>query len=217
MRNMTFLSATALLLAGVATSPAYAQSTPATTPRTDSSLSHAIRTPPQNTRGSSRRQQIFSEAYSAASHGPYFVDLDSGVTYRVFVDQSGASVDQSGRASDTSMAGLAITPRVASLPPIRFSPTMFSGNNGAAFEAPATTGYKVETFYNGREAIIVRIYREAVDVYSAGCVADPTAAGCRAATDSTTRPKSGVSPAVLIMVGFLPLLFAGMMRNGKSF
>jgi len=213
---MTLQSATALFVVCVAAGPVSAQ-TPATTPRTDSSLSHAIHAPPQNTRGSSRRQQIFSEAYSASAHGPYFVDLDSGVTYRVFVDQAGASVDQTGRTSDTTMAGLAITPRVASFPPIRFSPTMFSGNNGAAFEAPATTGYKVETFYNGREAIIVRIYREAVDVYSAGCVADPTAAGCRAATDVTTRPKSGVSPAVLIMVGFLPLLFAGMMRNGKSF
>lgn len=172
---------------------------------------------PQNTRGSTRRQQIFSEAYSASAHGPYYVNLDSGVTYRVFVDQSGGQVDQSGRSSDTSSANLTITPRISSLPPIRFSSTMFAGNNGAAFEAPATTGYRVETFYNGREAIIVRIYREAVDVYSAGCVADPTAAGCRAATDVSTRPHTGVSPAVLIMVGFLPLLFMGMLRNGRSF
>ena len=204
-----------LVLSASLAGPARAQTVPAA----DSSLSRAINGPtrPQNTRGSSRRQQIFSEAYSASAHGPYYVNLDSGVTYRVFVDQSGGQTDQTGRTSDTASANLTITPRVSSLPPIRFSPTMFSGNNGAAFEAPATTGYRVETFYSGREAIIVRIYREAVDVYSAACVTDPTAAGCRAATDVATRPKTGVSPAVLIMIGFLPLLFMGMMRNGKSF
>lgn len=191
-----------------------------TVPPADTTLARAINGPrarPQNTRGSARRQQIFSEAYSASAHGPYFVNLDSGVTYRVFVDQSAGSSDQSGRISDTSSANLTISPRVASLPPIRFSSTMFSGNNGAAFEAPATTGYKVETFYSGREAIIVRIYREAVDQYSTSCVADPTAAGCRAATDVASRPHGGISPALMIMAGFLPLLFMAMMRNGRSF
>jgi hypothetical protein len=202
------LLASLVLLAGLPPRPVLSQDVPPTT---------APRAQPQNTRGSTRRQQIFSEAYSASASGPYYVNLDSGVTYRVFVDQSGASVDQRGRTSDTSSAGLTITPRVSSLPPIRFSSTMFSGNNGAAFEAPATTGYKVETFYRGREAIIVRIYREAVDAYSAACVVDPTADGCRAATDVSTRPRTSVSPAVLIMIGVLPLLFVGMMRNGRSF
>ena len=204
-----------MILAGAAANPLFAQ----TVPRADSTMARAVSSPsrPQNTRGSTRRQQIFSEAYSASAHGPYFVDLDSGVTYRVFIDQSSGQTDQAGRTVDVESANLTITPRVSSLPPIRFAATMFAGNNGAPFEAPATTGYKVETFYNGREAIIVRIYREAVDVYSMGCVADPTAAGCRAATDVASRPRSGVSPAVLIMVGFLPLLFMGMMRNGRSF
>jgi hypothetical protein len=191
----------AIVVAGLAGTATAQQSTP-----TDTGLARAIRQPVTATRGSTRRMQVFSEAFSVSARGPHFLDLDSGVTYRVFIDKY-----------DTTSANLSIAPRNSSIAPIRFSTSMFLGNSGVPFVAMATTGYRVDTAYNGRDAILVRIYREAADVYSTSCVADPAQAGCRMATDVSTRPSHGLSPAVMIMIGFLPLLFMGMMRNGKSF
>jgi len=126
------------------------------------------------TPGSAQRVQVFSTAFTAASHGPEYVWLDSGVTYRL---QGGGPVR--------------IRPRMAGAPPIRFSTTMVPGGQGMPFQAPVSGEYRVDSDYHGPGVINVRIVRESADAASAACVADPSSAGCRGApadTAGTTRP-----------------------------
>lgn len=158
-------------------------------------MQRALQQPARNT---TRRIQVFAEVFSGTASRPYMVSMDSGAVYRVF-----ASVDT---------AALIITPRLSTLPPVRFSSMVSQGSAGMRFVAPATTTYGVESSYTGRVDMLVRIYKEeAVD-----CAAEAGAPGC-GQVEAPERRGFHPSPAVMIMVGFLPLLFMGMMRNGKSF
>lgn len=145
---------------------------------------------PLAAQGSTGRVQVFSESFSLAGRGPYFLRLDSGVTYRL--------VTEGADAGDIS-----ITPRTSFLAPIRFSSSMTS-SGGAPFEAPATGEYRIESSYTGRDVVQIRIFRELRPGELAGIESD--------------APRRGkISPAVFVMMGLFPLFIAGVMRNGRSF
>lgn len=146
------------------------------------------------------RAQVFSESFSMAARGPYFLRLDSGVTYRLIAEGSSAG-------------DVMITPRSISGAPIRFSATSVTGN-GTPFTAPTSAEYRVESSYRGQDVVQVRIFRELRD--SAEC-AEPTAPGCVLAASTDPPRKHGISPAILVMMGLFPLFLVGVFRNGRSF
>lgn len=154
---------------------------------------------------SNRRVQVFTESFSGAVRGPFMLNLDSGTTYSIYADI----------ISDTVTLALTVTPRSGGAPVV-FDRNMFRNRTGQFFVAPTTTTYRVEAAaYGGRDEFQVRIYREPTSMAAPVCPAGTPAAECQA-----TAPKRGfhVTPfAVIMTVGFLPLLFTAMMRGGKSF
>jgi len=145
------------------------------------------------------RVQIFSESFSMAAKGPYFVRLDSGVTYRLV-------------AEGTSAGDVMITPRSVSGAPIRFSSSSITGN-GTPFTAPGSAQYRVESTYQGNDIVQVRIFRELRD---ASECADPTRPGCVLAVSLDAPGHRRISPAVIVMMGLFPLFLLGVFRNGKN-
>ena len=150
--------------------------------------------------GQARRVQIFSESFSLANHGPYFVRLDSGVTYRLAVE--------GGSTGDVS-----ISPRASGGAPIRFS-TSSNLAGGLPFESPATGEFKVESNVSGSTILQVRLFREMRD--AAEC-ANPSAPGCAAIVLDEPSHHRRLSPAVIIMAALFPAFLYGVFRNGRSF
>ena len=180
--------------------PAAAQQ-PAAAPVGGAQLQQAISGPSN----SNRRVQVFSESFSGTVRGPFMLNLDSGTTYSIYSDI----------VSDTVTLALTVTPRSGGTPVV-FDRNMFRNRTGQFFVAPMSTTYRIEAAaYGGRDDFQVRIYREPTNLAAPVCPAGTPAAECQA-----TAPKRGfhVTPfAVIMTVGFLPLLFTAMMRGGKSF
>jgi hypothetical protein len=137
---------------------------------------------------SSGRVQVFSESFSVAGNGPYFLHLDSGATYRLVTE--GADPGE-----------IRITPRAAGASPIRFSASMLT-TGGVPFEAPSTGDYRIESNYQGRDVVQVRIFRE-------------LRAGETVAVEE--RRSGKVSPAVFVMLALFPAFLYGVFRNGRTF
>jgi hypothetical protein len=188
----------AALMLGVAL-PVLAQD-PAPTGVGGAQMQQAIAGP-----GPNRRVQVFSESFSGGVRGPFMINLDSGATYSIYADL----------VSDTVTLALTVTPRSGGAPVV-FDRNMFRNRTGQFFTAPATGTYRIETAaYGGRDEFQVRIYREPTGMSVPVCPAGTPPAQCQA-----TAPKHGfhITPfAVIMTVGFLPLLFTAMMRGGKSF
>ena len=138
---------------------------------------------------SSGRVQVFSESFSVAGNGPYFLHLDSGATYRLVTE--GADPGE-----------IRITPRAAGGAPIRFSASVLT-SGGVPFEAPSTGDYRIESNYSGRDVVQLRIFRE-------------LRAGETVAVQ-TERSRGKVSPAVFVMLALFPAFLYGVFRNGRTF
>jgi hypothetical protein len=145
-----------------------------------------------------RRVQVFSETFSVAAKGPYFLRLDSGATYRI--------VREGPVSGDISVA-----PRSSFAAPVRFSAGMMTGL-GAPF-VPASSGeYRIESNYTGADVIQVRIFR---DLRANECAGqDP--AQCTVLNADAAPAHHRISPAVLVMLGLFPAFIFGVMRNGKN-
>jgi hypothetical protein len=153
---------------------------------------------PLAAQSSTRRVQIFSETFSMAAHGPYFVRLDSGATYRLL--------------REGPMSGdISVAPRSSFAAPIRFSAATMTGV-GAPF-VPASSGeYRIESSYAGSEVIQVRIFRDLSATECAGV----DASQCTMLNAEAPPAHHRISPAVLVMLGLFPAFIFGVMRNGKN-
>jgi len=151
-------------------------------------------------RRSTRRTQVFSGEFSSTTRGPYFVWLYPGITYRLL----------------SSQGNVQISPRSGSLPPIRFSVAMMEPSFGAAFQVPETGEYRIDSDYAGREAALVRIYREEVSA-SRVCGADSAAPCTQGLTSVMAGRGFRVSPSMIVGVVLLPIFLWTLSGSGRRF
>ena len=158
----------------------------------------AIPAAAQNT----RRVQVFSETFSLAARGPYFVHLDSGVTYRI--------VREGLMTGDISIA-----PRAGFAPPVTFTPSSTT-DQGAPFVPVRGGDYRIASDYTGTEIMQVRIFREVGADQLASC-GNLSRDNCSILSADEPSQHHKVSPAVWVMLGLFPAFLYGVFRNGKSF
>lgn len=143
-----------------------------------------------------RRIQVFSETFSLAARGPYFIRLDSGVTYRI-------------AREGPSSGDISVSPRSAFAAPVRFSSETLQGQ-GAPFIPVRTGDYRIESSYQGTEVIQVRIFR---DVLLSQCASDQN---CTLISSDEEPRHHRISPAVWVMMALFPAFIYGVMKNGKN-
>jgi hypothetical protein len=160
----------------------------------------AARDSAHQARRSTRRTQVFSGEFSSAMRGPYFVWLYPGITYRLL----------------SSEGNVQIAPRSASLPPIRFTAAMMEASYGAAFQVPETGEYRVESDYTGREAALVRIYREEVSLTPV-CGADSAVPCTQGLTSVMAGRGFRVSPSMIVGFVLLPVFLWSLSGSGRRF
>lgn len=141
------------------------------------------------------RVLVYSEALNTRSQTPTYVDLDSGVVYRL---------------TATGDAGVVfLAPYSVGGPPIRFVPISGTQGSGTMFAVPYTGRYRLYASTSGTEhegssfILQVSIHREEGDTRELRCARQQAEPGCRA------RPRY---TGVLLALISLPIAAIMLLR-----
>ena len=140
-----------------------------------------------------RRTVIFSEELSANNAAPHFVELDSGIAYRL-------------TAQGSSYGAVLVAPSTGASP-IRFLPTATDRGLGTGFIAPYTGRYRVYT-EGDNTTMLVRIVKEEGDAQELRCLEDPTRSEC--------RQRRGHTPWLFVALLTIPIVLLAL-TNENSF